>query len=373
MRKHSMDYFILITTLVLVAFGLIMVFSATYYSASIKQDDGFYYLKRQLIGAMLGLGLMIAASFFPYQKLQKLRIPLIIIAFILLVAVLVPGAHRINLNGSSRWLNLGMFSLQPSEVAKLALIIFISSTLAVNQKRVGYFLNGILGPAIVPLIFCGLLLLQPNFSAIVCIGILTVVMILVGGANGKMLALLCGGGVAIGFGVMMSSSYRANRVNSFMNPWDYSDTSGYQVMQSLYAIGSGGFFGRGLGNSRQKLLYLPYGESDFIFPIVCEELGFIGALVLILLFAFLIYRIIRVAINARDMFGCLVATGVATIICIQVIINIAVVTSSIPPTGVSMPFISYGSSALVIFMLMIGIVLNISKFTKISNEKERTA
>ena len=163
---------------------------------------------------------------------------------------------------------------------------------------------------------------------------------------------------------MTTQSYRMDRILSFVDPWQYADTKGYQVIQSLYAIGAGGFFGRGLGNSRQKLLYLPYGESDFIFSIIVEELGFLGALVLLFLFGFLVYRGIKVAMRAPDMFGTMLATGIVTIIAVQVIINIAVVTSSIPATGVSMPFISYGSSALIIFMSMIGILLNISRQSK---------
>lgn len=363
MRKHSMDYTILIPAIVLVVFGLIMVFSATYYSAEAKNDDGFYYFKKQIIGAIIGLVLMIIASFFPYQKLAKIKVPLVILALLLVIAVFIPGIGT-NINGSSRWINIGGFSLQPSEVAKLALIIFIAATCAANQKYIKTFRYGILAPCIVPVIFCVIIYFMPNFSAVVCIAILTFVMVFVSGANGKILALLGGGVAGLGAIVMMTRSYRADRVATFLDPFQYYDTNGYQVVQSLYAIGNGGFFGRGLGNSREKLLYLPYGESDFIFSVIVEELGFIGAFALMAVFAFLVYRIIHVAMKAPDMFGTLLATGVATIICVQVIINIAVVTSSIPATGVSMPFISYGSSALVIFMFLIGIVLNISKQTR---------
>ncbi len=364
--KKPMDFSILITTLILVAFGVIMVFSASYYlaeSSSAYNNDGLYFFKKQIIGAVIGIVGMIGFSFFNYKYLAKLKYPLVIVALVLLAVVLIPGVGQ-EINGSSRWIIIAGQSVQPSEITKFALIVFVAATISVNKDRMNTFRYGMLPSLFITGIACVLILLQPNFSAIVCIFLTVIIMLFVGGVKGWHMGVLLGGGLAGGLAVMQMSDYRVNRVVSFMDPWEYSDSLGYQVVQSLYAIGAGGFFGRGLGNARQKLLYLPYGQSDFIFAILVEELGFLGAIVLIGLFAFLIYRGIRVALRAPDLFGACLATGIVAIIAIQVCVNIAVVTSSIPPTGVSLPFISYGSSSLVIFMCMIGVLLNISKQSK---------
>jgi cell division protein FtsW len=364
--KRSMDYSILITTLILVAYGVIMVFSASYYlaeSSSMYNNDGLFFFKKQIIGAVIGIIGMIGFSFFNYKYLAKLKYPLMIVALVLLAVVLIPGVGR-DVNGSSRWLVIAGQNLQPSEVTKFALIVFVSATISVNKDRMNTFRFGMLPSLFVTGIVCILIYLQPNFSAIVCIFLTVLIMLFVGGVKGWHMGVLLGTGLAGGLGVMQLSDYRVDRVVSFLDPWKYADSKGYQVIQSLYAIGAGGFFGRGLGNARQKLLYLPYGQSDFIFSIIVEELGFLGAIVLIGLFAFLIYRGVKVATRAPDLFGSSLATGIIAIIAIQVCVNIAVVTSSIPPTGVSLPFISYGSSSLVIFMCMIGILLNISKQSK---------
>jgi cell division protein FtsW len=369
-QKNSMDYSILITTLVLVAFGVIMVFSASYYlaeSSAAYDNDGLYFFKKQIIGAVIGIIGMIGFSFFNYKYLAKLKYPLIIVALVLLAIVLVPGVGQ-EINGSSRWLRIAGQSVQPSEITKFALIVFVAATISVNKERMNTFRYGMLPSLFITGIACVLILMQPNFSAIVCIFLTVIIMLFVGGVKGWHMGVLLGGGLAGGLAVMQMSDYRVNRVVSFMDPWQYSDSLGYQVVQSLYAIGAGGFFGRGLGNARQKLLYLPYGQSDFIFAILVEELGFLGAIVLIGLFAFLIYRGVRVAMRAPDLFGTALATGIVAIIAIQVCVNIAVVTSSIPPTGVSLPFISYGSSSLVIFMCMIGVLLNISKQSRARQE-----
>ena len=365
MQKKSIDYSILITTIILVSFGVIMVFSASYYvaeSSSAYNNDGLYFFKKQIQGALVGFAGMIACSFFNYKLLAKFKYVLLVIAAVMLTAVLIPGVGQ-EINGSSRWLNLGM-SVQPSEITKFALVVFVAATISVNKDRMKTFRFGMLPSLAVTGVLCILIYRQPNFSAIVCIFATVMVMLFIGGANMLHMGLLTGGGLAAGFGMMFMQNYRVDRVVSFLDPWQYADSKGYQVIQSLYAIGAGGFFGRGLGNSQQKLLYLPYGQSDFIFSIIVEELGFLGALVLIGLFAFLIYRAIKVATKAPDLFGSSLATGIIAIIAVQVCVNIAVVTSSIPPTGVSLPFISYGSSSLVIFMCMIGVLLNISRQSK---------
>ncbi|MEZ4357282.1 MAG: putative lipid II flippase FtsW [Eubacteriales bacterium] len=360
MRKKSMDYALLIATVILVAFGILMVFSASYYYAETKFSDGLYFFKKQILGAVVGFVAMIVLSFFDYKKLKKFRYIGLIIAIGLLAVVLVKGVG-VNLNGSSRWLSIAGFSVQPSEIAKFALILFFAANMADKKDKMQTFKYGIFPYLLVLGIVCGLLYLQPNFSAIVCIALMGFVMMWVGGAKRLHLSLIAGAGAVGGTALMMAKSYRMDRIFAFLNPWQYASDEGYQLIQSLYAIGASGLFGCGIGNSRQKFLYLPYGESDFIFSIITEEIGFIGAIALILVFVFLIWRGIKIALKAPDLFGTLLATGIVSIIGIQVLVHIAVVTGSIPPTGVTLPFISAGNSSLMIFMASIGILLNISR------------
>ncbi len=364
--KRSFDYSLMIVAVILVAFGVTMVLSSSYYlaeSSAMYNNDGLFFFKKQLFGAIIGFGCMIGLSFFNYHYLMRFKYILLGIAAALLAAVLIPGVGQ-DINGSSRWIIIAGQSVQPSEIAKFALIVFIAATISKLRDRMNTFKYGLLPSLAVTGMLCFLIYLQPNFSAIVCIFVTVMVMLFIGGAKGWHLGALTGGGLAGGFGMMLMQDYRVDRVASFLDPWQYADSKGYQVIQSLYAIGAGGLFGRGLGNSQQKLMYLPYGQSDFIFAIIVEELGFLGAIGLMGLFAFLIYRGIKIATKAPDLFGSALACGIITIIAVQVAVNIAVVTSSIPPTGVSLPFISYGSSSLVIFMSMIGILLNISRHSR---------
>ncbi|WP_082903406.1 putative lipid II flippase FtsW [Christensenella timonensis] len=364
LQKGSIDYSLLIVTLILIAYGLLMVFSASYYmaqSSKLYNYDGLALFKKQLVGAAIGLVFMVFFIFFDYKKLIKLKYVLLVLAGLCLVAVFIPGIG-VNVNGSSRWIQLGPLpQLQPAEIAKVAIIVFIASVIYVNRNRMNTFRYGVI-PSLVALIpICILLYFQPNFSAIIVLCALTFIMIFVGGAKAWHLLALGGVGVVGGFALMMMKDYRVDRITTFLDPWQNATEGGYQVVQSLYGIGSGGLFGQGIGNGTQKLSWLPYGESDFIFSIIAEELGLIGVIVLLALFIFLIYRGIKTAAQAPDLFGTMLATGVTTVIALQVIINVGVVTASLPPTGVSLPFISYGSSSLVIFMSMIGIMLNVSK------------
>ncbi|MEG2360329.1 MAG: putative lipid II flippase FtsW [Christensenella sp.] len=363
LQKGSIDYSLLIVTLILIAYGLIMVFSASYYmaqSSAAYNYDGLALFKKQLFGAAIGLAAMIFFMLFDYKKLFKFRYVFLAIAGIFLVAVLIPSIG-VNLNGSSRWIRILGISIQPAEIAKFALIIFIAASVYINRNRMDTFRFGIAPTLIMLLPICLLLYFQPNYSAIIVLCALAFIMVFVGGVKGWHLAAVGGVG-AIGVIVMMlREPYRVARITSFFDPWQNPTGDGYQVIQSLLGIGSGGLFGQGIGNGTQKLSWLPYGESDFIFSIITEELGLIGAIVLLALFVWLIYRGVKVAATAPDLFGTMLATGIITLIGLQVIVNVGVVTASLPPTGVSLPFISYGSSSLVIFMSMIGILLNISR------------
>lgn len=363
LQKGSIDYSLLIVTLILIAYGLIMVFSASYYmaqSSKLYDYDGLALFKKQLLGAAIGLAAMFFFMFLDYKKLFKLRYVFLAIAIVLLIAVLIPGVGD-NKNGASRWLQIAGFSVQPVEIAKFSLIIFIAAVIYVNRNRMNTFRYGMVPTFIALFPICFLLFRQPNFSAIMVLCALAFIMIFVGGVKGWHLAVIGAIGVVALLFFMMQEGYRADRVTSFADPWQDPNGDGYQVIQGLLGIGSGGLFGKGIGNGTQKLSWLPYGESDFIFSIITEELGLIGAVALLALFAFLVYRGIKVAATAPDLFGTMVATGVVALIGLQVIVNVGVVTASLPPTGVSLPFISYGSSSLIIFMSMIGILLNISK------------
>jgi len=359
-KGRSIDFSILILTIILVLFGIVMVFSASFYYAEQNYNDQYFFFKKQIIGAVAGLACMIFFMLFDYKKLAKFRYPLLILSIALLGLVFIPGVG-VKLNGSSRWIPLPGFNLQPVEVVKIALIIFMSANIAGKKEKMKTFKFGVFPYLLIMGIICLLLFLQPNFSAVISIGLLTFILIFVGGANILHLGVLGGSAGAALYLLLFTQEYRANRILAFIDPWKYPSDQGYQLIQSLYSIGSGGIFGMGFGNSRQKFLFLPYGESDFIFSIITEELGFIGALCVIALFALLIWRGIRVAMRAPDMFGSMLAAGVVSIIAIQVLMNIAVVTGTIPPTGVSLPFLSAGNSSLVIFMSSIGVLLNISK------------
>jgi len=362
MNKRAFDYTLLVVAIVLVMFGIVMVFSASFYYAENSANtgyDGYFYFKKQITGAAFGLVAMIALMFFDYNRLKKLRFWLLGVGALLMALVFVPGIG-VELNGSRRWINLGI-QLQPVELWKLALIIFMAAGISINKDKMKQFKYGMLPYLILLLISAGLLILQPNFSAIVTIALLTFVMILVGGANLLQFGIMGVAGIGAGGVAMFATQYRADRIFAYLDPWAHADDKAYQTIQSLYSIGTGGLFGRGLGNSRQKFLYLPYGESDFIFAIIVEELGFVGGLVLLTVFGILIWRGVRIALRAPNAFGTMLATGVTALIAIQVFINVGVVTGLVPPTGVALPMISAGRTQLVTFMASIGILLNISR------------
>lgn len=365
MTKRSFDYTLLVMTIVLVLFGIVMVFSASFYSAensSSTNYNGYFYFWKQIQGAVLGLFVMIALMFFDYHHLKKLRFWIIGLALLMMVLVFVPGIG-IERNHSRRWINLIVMEIQPVEVLKFAIIVFMASTISINRGRMNKFTYGMLPFLGLLGISAVLLYLQPNFSAVVTLAMLVFIMMLVGGANLKHFAIMGALGIGGGTVAMIATDYRIDRISALLDPWnpEYMKKESYQLVQSLYSIGSGGLFGRGLGNSRQKFLYLPYSESDCIYAIIVEELGFVGGLLVIAAFGLLIWRGVRAALKAPDDFGMMLATGITALIAIQVFINIGVVTGCVPPTGVVLPFISHGSTSLVTFMASIGVLLNISR------------
>lgn len=365
MPKKACDYPILFSVLLLISIGIIMVFSASYNYAIDNYHDGYYFFKHQLMWAVLGFAVMVFMMNYDYHKLERWAKPSLIFSILLLLLVFIPGVGA-TLNQATRWIKVGPVTVQPAEIAKIALVLYMANSLSQKNEAVKTFSKGIVPYLLIAGIFFVIIVQQPNLSTALTIVIICLIMLFVAGTNLGQLGLLVGGaGVAAAYVLLsgiISDTYWYKRITSFLDPFQDPTDTGYQVVQSLYALGSGGLWGVGLGNSRQKQFYLPIPQNDFIFSIIGEELGFIGATAILLLFLFLIWRGLRVAITAKDSFGRLLATGIVTIVAVQVIMNVAVVTSSMPPTGVPMPFISSGGSSLVISMASMGILLNISKY-----------
>lgn len=362
-NKGNIDFTLLITVLILLAIGITMVFSASAASSYLKYNDSYLYLKSQGLYAIISLIVMTILSKIDYRIWGRYALLFVIVSFILLIAIFIPGLGY-GAKGAMRWIKVGPLTFQPSEFAKTALIIFMARSLSNKKEKVRQFFQGVVPFIILMVIYFGLIIIQPNLSMAGSIVIITFVMLFAAGA--KIWHLL---GWVIPFVpaviyLVTKESYRLNRWLSFRDPWADPLNTGYQAIQSLLALGSGGLFGLGLGNSRQKFFYIPEAQNDFIFSIIGEELGFIGTSTVLFLFLFLIWRGIRIALHAPDMFGCLLATGITCMIGIQVVINIAVVTVSMPTTGVTLPLISSGGSSLLFVMANIGILLNISRNIK---------
>lgn len=362
--KDSPDLLIVIITFALLTVGLVMVYSASAIWAEYKFDDAFFFVKRQLIFAGLGIVAMFFIMNIDYWVWKQYSKPIIIACFVMLILVLIPGIGVVR-NGSQSWIGVGSFVIQPSEFMKLGMIIFLAKFLSENQKYITTVKKGLLPSLGLAGIAFGLIMLQPDLgTGTVMIGT-CVVMIFISGARIMHFAALgiaaLGGFVAL----IISAPYRLQRITSYLDPWEDPLGSGFQIIQSLYAIGPGGLFGLGLGQSRQKFFYLPEPQTDFIFAILSEELGFIGGTFIILLFSLLLWRGIRVAIGAPDLFGCFLTVGIVAMIAIQVMINIGVVIGLIPVTGITLPFLSYGGSSLTLMLMAVGILLNVSKHSTI--------
>ena len=341
-----------------------MVYSASAVWAAYKFDgDSFFFAKRQLLFAGLGIVAMFFIMNVDYWTWKTWSKVLICICLVLLVAVLIPGIGM-ERNGSRSWIGVGAFSIQPSEFTKLAMIAFLAKFLSENQKYITTLKKGLV-PALALVFFAfGMIMLQPDLgTGTVMVGT-CVVMIFVSGARIAHFVWLGLMGVAGFVALVASAPYRIKRITSFLDPWEDPLGSGFQMIQSLLAIGPGGLFGLGLGQSRQKFFYLPEPQTDFIFAIISEELGFIGGSFVILLFALLLWRGIRIALGAPDLYGSFLAVGIISMVAIQVMINIGVVTGMIPVTGITLPFLSYGGSSLTLMLMAMGVLLNISRHSR---------
>ena len=366
--QGPMDLTFLILVLILLTIGLIMLFSASYANAYYLMGNSFHYISRQMAFAVVGVIAMLAASKIDYHFWRRFAIPMMALSIVLLLVVFAMPP----INHAHRWIFIGSsFNFQPSEVAKFAVVLLFSHLIDVNYQRMHKFEYGILPFGAILGVLAVLLIAEPHLSGTILIVGLGVIMMIVGGIRLSHLFLAGGaGGTALILLVLVLGKWdrMMGRIEHWLNPFLDPRGEGFQTIQSLYAIGSGGLLGSGIGNSRQKYLYLPEPQNDFIFSIVCEELGFIGAAIIIILFALLLWRGFVIALRAKDKFGCLMAVGLTAQVGLQTILNIAVVTNTVPNTGIGLPFFSYGGTALMMLLAQMGIVLSISRQSSLERE-----
>lgn len=362
MKKKHMDYFLFISVILISIFGIIMIYSASSIWAEFKYQDAFKYVKQQGLFFIIGILAMLFASKIDLEFLRKKANLILGICFILLVLVLIPGIGTVR-NGSRSWFGIGGLGVQPSEFAKLGLIIFASKYLARNQKSMGDIKKGALPIFLVIGIFFVLIMLEPDFGTAMVMALTLIALIFASGLKISFFVKLGVLGLAGIVALIIAAPYRMARIVSFLNPWSDPLGSGYQIIQSLYAIGPGGLLGQGFLNSRQKHFYLPEPQTDFIFSIISEEFGFLGVLIVCGFFFFIFYRMLRIALRSNDLFSKYLAFGLASLLFIQAALNLAVVVGLIPVTGVTLPFFSYGGSSLLISMISVGLVLNVSRRT----------
>jgi len=361
--KQMPDFMLFVVTLLLLAIGIIMVFSASYVVAKTRYADGFYFLKRQLLWALIGVVGMTTVMKIKYTKFKKWATPLFGLAVFLLILVLIPGVG-ISVKGSTRWLGIGNLSFQPSEVAKLALVIFLAKNLSDQGEQIRNFFRGFLPQLLLVGVVCGLILVQPDLGTAVTIAGTSYLIFLVAGSRSSHLVGLALLGIALVGLAIYVAPYRMERFTAFLDPWADPLGSGFQTIQSLYAVGSGRLFGMGLGQGKQKFLYLPEQHTDFIYAVLSEELGFLGSSFVLILFFIFIWRGLKIAAKAPDVFGALLAVGITVMIALQALINIGVVTGCLPVTGITLPLVSFGGSSLTLTLLGIGILLNISCYAR---------
>lgn len=366
-KKGAMDSTFCILVLLLLTIGLVMLFSASYANAYYYLNDSFHYISRQFIFAILGVVAMYVASHFDYHRFHSLAIPLMGISVVMLVVVFAMKP----INNAHRWIFIGPINFQPSEIAKFALVILFAHLISINYDKMDTVRYGIVPFIMIMGVLAVLLIAEPHLSATILVIGIGIIMMIIGGMELKYL-FGAGGLMVVIFPVLLVALGKVDRawgrIQHWLNPYLDARGDGFQTIQSLYAIGSGGLMGAGIGNSKQKYLFLPEPQNDFLFSIVCEELGFIGATLIIILFALLVWRGFVIALRAKDRFGTLVAVGLTVQVGLQVILNIAVVTNSIPNTGISLPFFSYGGTSLLMLLGQMGVILSVSRQSNIEKE-----
>lgn len=362
MKKHF-DFYLFTAIIILILFGAIMIYSASSIWANYKFEDSFYYVKRQMIFIVLGIFLMITTSKIDYNIYYENSNKILGICIILLILVLIPGIGSIR-NGSRSWFGIGSLGIQPSEAAKLGMIIFTSKYLTNSSKFLKSYKYGVFPILGVLFLLFGLIMLQPDLGTGMILVISIISLLFIAGVNMK---FFIGGGIIglIGVIVLIAiAPYRMDRITSFINPWNDPLGTGFQIIQSLYAIGPGGLLGRGYLKSIQKQFYLPEPQTDFIFSIIAEEFGIVGTIFVVFMFSFIIYRGIKIALRTKDSFAKYLAFGMSFQLAFQALMNLMVVIGMIPVTGVTLPFLSYGGSSLLITLASMGIILNISRYQK---------
>ena len=355
------DKWLFFDTIALMLFGLLMIYSSSSIWSDYKFGNSFHYVVYQGVFIILGIILMIILSKIKYDFYYKNATKLLIIALVLLILVLIPGIGVIR-NGSRSWFGIGPFGIQPSEFSKIALIIFTAKYLEKSNKFLKDYKTGVFPILCVLLLFFGLIMLEPDFGTGMIIVVSIIALLFIVGVNMKFFIILGGLGIIGIIILIIIAPYRMDRITSFLNPWSDPLGTGFQIIQSLYAIGPGGLLGLGLFNSRQKHFYLPEPQTDFIFSIISEEFGVVGVIIVVSLFAFLLYRTIKISLKCEDKFGKYLSFGLIFQIIIQTILNLSVVIGLIPVTGVTLPFLSYGGSSLLISSISIGIILSISRY-----------
>jgi cell division protein FtsW len=359
-RKLTPDLWLFGAVLALVSIGVVMVYSASAIVAADRFHDPHFFLKKQLGWAVLGMACLWGAMVVDYRRLEALVAPLLVASLALLVLVLLPPFGQA-INGTRRWFRLGPVSFQPVELAKFALVVYLASFLSRRQAVVPTFRQGLLPPLLVAGVMAGLTLLQPDLGNALALVILALALAYLAGARPAHMLAVGAAALPAVAGLVLLKPYRWRRVVAFVNPWDDPQGSGFQIIQSFLALGSGGWLGRGLGESRQKLFYLPEPYTDFIFAIIGEELGLVGSAAVLALFAVLIWRGLRIGLRAPDPFGSYLALGLTAMLATQTLVNLGVVTGALPTKGLPLPFISFGGSALLMTMFSVGVLLNISQ------------
>ena len=355
----AQDAQLLFPVLFLVGIGIVMVYSASSAIAMKKFGSDYYFLKKQAVFAVIGICALVACRHIPYTVYRPLAYPLLALSILLLAAVLF-SPFGVTAGGSSRWLRLGPIRFQPSEFARLALIVYLAYSMERKADRIGEFSIGFLPHVVVLGVLSVLVLKQPDFGSAAILAFLTWLMMFVGGVKLTYLLSSCVLGVVAGAFIITHAGYRARRLMSFLDPWQYSSDAGYQIVHSLMAFGSGGWWGAGIGNGVQKLFYLPEPHTDFIFSVIGEELGVAGVLLIILLYLLIVWKGIRIARHAPDLFGCFLAVGLTAALALQICINMGVTLGLLPTKGLTLPFLSYGGTSLVLNMATVGILMNIA-------------
>jgi cell division protein FtsW len=370
MKQTEGERILILVTFALLLIGVVMVYSASAVLAARQYGDAALFLKKQILWISIGLLSMMIVSRIPYFYWQAVAFPLVLLTVFLLIAVLIPSLG-IEINGSRRWLGMGLFTMQPSELARLCLVVYLASYLAKRKDHLSDFVHGFLPPMIMVGLLLSLILAEPDFGTAAVMAMMAGIMLFVGGVRLKHLWAVGILVVPMMYAMVMAIGYRKERLLAFLDPWKDPSGGGFQIIQSFLAMGRGGPLGEGLGEGRQKLFFLPYPHTDFIFAVIGEELGLIGTLIIVGLFALLAWRGIRIAFSAPDLFGRYLAFGITMMIVLQAQVNMAVVTGLLPTKGLTLPLLSYGGSSLVTNLVGVGILLNVAHVWRVKGQQER--